>query len=139
MLAAIVTRLNGIPNLTRPVEVRLNIREIIAEESGGPRIWVVEPRGTGRPNVALGGSVIQDREARFGVLTLVNSAADASEAELQDASQTLRDAVYDCLLGYRPSERYAPIQYVRDGLAWSADADLYWLDEFRTTHQLSSV
>lgn len=137
MLGAIVTRLNDIPGLITQVEVRLQVEEVLALESTGPCIWVVETRGAGERNNVLG-AVSQQRNALFGVLTLVSGVAGASESELQIASQALRDSVFARLLGFRPSTQYIPIEYVRDGLVQSADGDVYWLDEFRTSHQICS-
>lgn len=138
MLSAIATQLDSIGGLAGPVGLQLDVREVLAEENAGSRVWIVEPRGTGKANQTCGGGVFQDREQRFGVLTLVSGAAEAQIADLLAASEALRGQVSERLLGYRPSGEYAPIEYVRDGLVKSADAEIYWLDEFRTTHQLSS-
>lgn len=138
MLAATLARIGTVAALAGRVSIAVTAKDVLAQEHTGPRAWLCEPRGSTAPNETLGGITRQNREQRFALLTLVSGDADVTDAGLLAASEALRRDCWTALIGWQPSGEYAPLELVRDALAKAADGQIYWVDEFKTSHQLVS-
>lgn len=134
MLADALARIDSVPALTGHTALAVLTRDVLAQQHTGPAAWICEPRAASKEPTDIGESN-QEREQRFALLTLVSGAAGVSDRDLLAESETLRAACWEQLIGWVP-DGYTPVVHVRDQLAKCADGEIYWVDEFKTMHEI---
>jgi hypothetical protein len=138
-LAPVLAQLQTVPKLAGRAAVAVSVEAALEFETAAPYAWLCQVKGLSGPNEVIGGGIWQPHEQRFGVLSLVQNVADMrGEAALADMT-ALRGLILTALLGFRPAGDYEPIQHVRDLLAYWDKGRLYWFDEFKTSHTLSTI
>lgn len=102
--------------------------------TSAPAAFVLPLMDKASANSAGGGAVQQRVTVRFGVVLVVSNVRDALGAAAHTDLQTVRRAVIDALLAWRPTSEYDPCEYGGGRMLALNGADLWWQLEFVTAY-----
>lgn len=88
------------------------------------------------PNTLVN-AVSQRIEQSVVIAFWVRDVSDAAMASAHDAATRISDAVIAHLLGWAPTERHSPLNYVNGRVVTARlTVGLLWADEFKTTYTI---